>query len=208
MNLLRRREMVQAGGPLPEWDYSWGYGDQVFLSADGWDKSTGNTGSSQETWSGSYYVLQANGGSGAYIQLERPDSYSRSTIFFSFRVNSSAARFDFCLSNGTTGVAIRCGYYSSNASLTGVFLMDSEKTKLKSFLNKKTYNLRLELNNGYADVYIRNYSDDEDWQLIASQVDCSTLSGDNSKTSIRFTSGYSTNQTGYVYSVRMRFKRI
>lgn len=210
--LLRRRGLMAEAhpAPLPEWDYEWS--SSSGSAPTGWTKTTSGT-TTTKVASGYWQIIVST--QNGYVQYAWPDTYSKGVIQVSFRFNSNYGNLRVYLSNGTNAIGVRATYSNSSGGKKALLLNDASTvanmTTVGSFTKAKTYNLRLELDSGYADVYWRNYSDGEDWQLVASHVDITTTTNSSplNMTTLRFTSAASngTNSTWYLYNIKMKFGR-
>lgn len=195
--------------PLPEWDYTWTGANEKAAPTDWVETASGNANGAM---SGTYWRITVTSKNG-YLQYSWPSTYSKGVLQISFRFNDNYGNARFYLSNGTNAIGVRATYASGGkqALLLNDASVLGDMTEIGSFTVNKTYNLKLVLDNGYADVYWRNYSDDGDWQLVASHVDCSAITGSSPKTltTIRFTSlaNDGVGQHWYLYYVRMKFGR-
>lgn len=198
--------------PVPEWDYEWTTSSGVYPSQDGWTKTIGTTGTASEALESGYYRMKAKT-SNAYIQYQWPTVYDKGVLFVSFRITTTASCLRVYLGNATSSIGVRVNY-TSTSSQRAIYLQDastpsSGMTQIGSFTYNKTYNLQLEYDNGYGNVWWRNYTDGEDWALIASNVDCSTIinAPAGGGASIRYVALSSSQQSCTLYQTKMKFNR-
>ena len=212
MNLLRRREMLQdAGEPLPEWDYEW-WGANEKVDPTGWTKTT--SGTTSTGLSGGYWRVQVSTQYG-WVQYAWPETFSKGVIQVNFRFSTTYGNFRLYLSNGTNAIGTRATYANSATGVKGLLLNNADAqadmTQIASFAPSKTFQLKLVLDNGFADVYWRNFTDGEDFQLVASHVDITTITSSSplGMTTLRFTSTASTGNAAnwYLYGIMMKFNR-
>lgn len=193
--------------PLPQWDYEWwGYGEKK--SPTNWQVTKNGTASAG--MANGYWRVDVP--PNEYLQYAWPETFSKGVLQVNFRLNNNYENIRIFLSNGTTAIGVRANYYSSG--LQKLLLNDAsaiaDMTALATIKNKNTYAIRLVLDNGYADVYLKDISAGTDERLVASNVDCSTITAGNPLdiTTIRCSSNASSGTSQfYLYGIMMKFNR-
>lgn len=203
MNLLRRREMVQAASsPSPSgWDVEWDYSDGL-PNANGLftlSKSASRVSISQRSGDITLDVYT----SGTYIRYASTSTPQTPSVFEA-KIKpdgSNGSIGHYCvisLTNGTGGIAVR---FQWTSSVKGFYLVnDSDVTKMTKLTDvsmSTEYTVRLVLySNNTADIYI-------DDVLVRSAVDISTIVGATT-TGLYFEARGSSHQYLRLYSMKLK----
>lgn len=192
MNLLRRREMLQASGGGPEWDYEWDYTKGLLdATGNGFEKITsGGSVSIIDTY------LRFSGSSSLYTSYAMPTFYTTGVMEAEI-LTATNAQMQLYFGNGEYGVGIRL---QTSANYKGIYLGTSLSTKLVTAAASTKYKVRLVLKGTTADVYV-------DDNLVLADEDVTTLTSCYRV----YVTGLGTggaSQQSRLYSLKMKFNRI
>lgn len=190
--LIRRRDMVLAGSPLPAWDYEWTMADGL-LSENDFTISKKGTGGTEAKVGNSYENM--TGSSSNYNDyLYKDSSYLTGVIEADMYAPSSGNRLFLYFGNGSYGISV---FFQGNS---GIYINSSPTIKVADGPINTRLVVKAVLKRTTADVYVNG-------TLVSADVDVTTFTHVSIiKVSAR-ASG-SNGKTTRLHGLRMKFNRI
>lgn len=198
MDMMTRRRAMMAGIALPEWDVEWD-GTMGLPGNNGFDASVvGNASQTLLTQS----VRTTSNNSSSYVQYNYGSNAVIGVLETSLRIGSASGSYYLArFGNGSNEISVRMQYTSS---YKGIYLRNASAidsmTKLKTITTGTTYKIKLVLKATTADVYI-------DDALSQSDVALSDIPYSSSYKGVYYQSTSASNQSGVVYSMKLKLGR-